>query len=150
MKLSTCFIPPLSLTAVVGLAMAAHAAASLTVPSSTPASTAIAPTISAAKPPAAAPVAATNPATNVITIPISTFLMPRSPQEGRDPFFPTSMRPYATATVVASTNFLGPMVAVDLRLKGFSGPPERRLAIINNHTFEAGEEADVMSGNNKV
>ena len=29
-----------------------------------------------------------------------------------------------------------------LVLKGISGPPDHRLAIINNHTFGVGDEAD--------
>jgi hypothetical protein len=32
---------------------------------------------------------------------------------------------------------------VELRLQGISGPPERRLAIINTRTFAAGEEEEV-------
>ena len=37
-----------------------------------------------------------------------------------------------------------------LVLKGITGPPERRIALINNLTFVKGEENDVKAGNGKV
>jgi hypothetical protein len=33
-----------------------------------------------------------------------------------------------------------------LRLAGISGPPDRRFAIINGKTFQAGEEGEVKAG----
>ena len=63
------------------------------------------------------------------------------PDFGRDPFFPTSIRRgKATPTnpiVEPVANFR------DLVLKGISSNKEKRLAIINNKTFEAGEEAEL-------
>ncbi len=43
-----------------------------------------------------------------------------------------------------------PVVVVDLDLKGISGAANRRLAIINNRTFEAGEEGEVASSSGHV
>ena len=41
------------------------------------------------------------------------------------------------------TNQIAAPIVADLRLNGISGPPDHRLAIINNKTFDAGEEAEV-------
>jgi len=70
-----------------------------------------------------------------------------TPGVGKDPFFPTSTRRGApkTTTVVDVTP-----VAPLLSLKGISGPRNHRLAIINNKTFETGEEGDVRSGSQIV
>jgi hypothetical protein len=76
----------------------------------------------------------------------SVFIMPKGKQEGVDPFFPRSNRPYfGTPVPVAPTNPEPVTVAVELRLKAISGLPEHRLALINNHTFEAGEEGEVVT-----
>jgi hypothetical protein len=75
----------------------------------------------------------------------SVFAQPASPSEGRDPFFPESQRPYQS-TVVATH-------AVEitvLTIKGISGMPGHRMAIINNHTFGAGDEGDVLTSNGRV
>lgn len=58
---------------------------------------------------------------------------------GRDPFFPNSQRrlgPVQTNTVVDVN-------VSNLSLKGVSGTTDKRLAIINNRTFEVGEEGDL-------
>ena len=78
----------------------------------------------------------------------SVFLSnPKGPQEGVDPFFPRSKRPYfgTPVPIVAPTNVEPVVVAVDLKLKAISGLPEHRLALINNHTFEAGEEGEIAT-----
>ena len=68
----------------------------------------------------------------------SIFIMPTSPKEGHDPFFPQSTRPYGTSTVPA------PKVEwTALKLVGISGSAEHRLVIINNNTFAEGDEQDV-------
>jgi hypothetical protein len=59
---------------------------------------------------------------------------------GRDPFYPNSTRrkslePVPSEPVVVNFG--------NLALKGVSGTAERRLAIINNKTFEVGEEAEL-------
>ena len=76
----------------------------------------------------------------------SDFVMPSNPKEGRDPFFPDSTRPYATA---AASN---PKVAdvTSLKLLGFSGEVPHRFVIINNHTFAAGDEGDVTTPNGRI
>jgi len=76
----------------------------------------------------------------------SVFIMPKGKPEGVDPFFPRSNRPYfGTPLPVAPTNPEPVAVAVELKLKAISGLPEHRLALINNHTFEAGEEGEVVT-----
>ena len=76
--------------------------------------------------------------------------MPTTPQEGKDPFFPRSLHPYAS--VVPKTKSAAPYVpqVVDLRLGGISGTGDHRLAIINGQTLELGEEGEVRSGTGRV
>jgi len=76
----------------------------------------------------------------------SMFILPANPKEGRDPFFPDSPRPYEAA---AAAN---PRVAdiTSLALRGFSGPLDHRLVIINNHTFAAGDEGDVITSVGRI
>jgi hypothetical protein len=106
-------------------------------------------------PVAAAPVAApaaTPAATHVAQLVTpevtlrSVFVLPANPKEGRDPFFPASTRPYEDA---ASKNpVAGDLTA--LVLKGFSGTPDHRLAVINNHTFGVGDEGDVLTPHSRI
>src|SRR6185369_13927263 len=58
----------------------------------------------------------------------SVFIMPKGKQDGVDPFFPRSNRPYygTPVPVVAPTNPEPVAVAVDLKLKAISGLPEHR------------------------
>ncbi len=100
---------------------------------------------------AAAPAASQNKpasATNRIAavaapeIPKSVFTLPNKPEEGKDPFFPKSMRPYAHAPTTTNA----PVQAVSLVLNGITGPP-RRTAMINGRTLEAGEDAEVKDHN---
>ena len=76
-------------------------------------------------------------------IPQSLFIIPTTPQEGKDPFFPGSTRIFND--VVVKTNLQPAAVVVELKLNGISGAADHRLAIINNHTFETGEEGEVVS-----
>jgi hypothetical protein len=65
---------------------------------------------------------------------------------GKDPFFPNRVLvPVAKAPSpkAADTSRL-------LQLKGFSGAVNRRLAIINNQTFEVGEEREVTTSGGKI
>src|SRR5678815_3604411 len=81
-------------------------------------------------------------ATNVLQ---SVFIMPKGKQDGVDPFFPRSNRPYF-GTPLPTVPPPDPVtVAVDLKSKAISGLPEHRLALINNHTFEAGEEGEIVT-----
>jgi len=101
-----------------------------------------------AKPTNPAPANA-KPAPAEAPVPQSVFIIPRNPQEGRDPFFPLSTSVYTRyGAVAAQTNRVA--VVADLKLQGFSGPNEHRLAIINNRTFEVSEEADVSTSSGRV
>jgi hypothetical protein len=94
-------------------------------------------------PVAAAPVA--KPAAPEV-VSRSVFVIPTSPKDGRDPFFPNSTRPYET--VSAARPHAGDVSS--LVLKGISGPPERRLVIINNHTFGVGDEQDLPTPQGRI
>ncbi len=94
-------------------------------------------------PVAAAPV--TQPPTPEV-VSRSVFVIPTNPKEGRDPYFPNSNRPYDSATA-------GQVHVADvssLVLKGVSGPPDHRLAIINNHTFAEGDEQDLVTSQGRI
>jgi hypothetical protein len=90
----------------------------------------------AAKSRAAAPAAVTN------TIPQSVFIIPSVPGNARDPFFPDRIIQAHTAKAVASTKSR-PTGASCLVLKGLSGVPENRLAMINGRTMGRGEDAEI-------
>jgi hypothetical protein len=93
--------------------------------------------------PAAAPVV---PPAEPEVMPRSVFVLPTNPSEGRDPFFPGSTRPYEAAT--AARPQAGDVSS--LMLKGISGPPNRRLVIINNHTFGVGDEEDLVTPQGRI
>lgn len=79
----------------------------------------------------------------------SVFIMPTSPKQGRDPFFPESTRVYDQMLAATRTNTV--VELPPLSVPGISGTPGHLLAIINNHTFAAGDEGDVLtSAGNKV
>jgi hypothetical protein len=100
----------------------------------------------------AAPVALTNAepvtaATNLMqTAPRSVFTQPSNPKEGCDPFFPYSVRPYATAVAPS-----GPVTDLSsVTMNGISGSTEHRLVIINNVTFAVGDEAEVFTSQGRI
>ena len=105
-------------------------------------------------PPAAAAAqatAATNAAPAEPLIPLSVFVNPATPQEGRDPFFPQSTRRLKAQQLSATSTNIAPSVAIaELELKGISGSAGHLLAIINNRTFETGEEGTVASNVGRV
>ena len=72
---------------------------------------------------------------------ISIFVYPNNSSEGRDPFFPDSTRVYASNPENVAR---GPSLT-DLTVKSILGTPPRVFAIINNHTFGAGDEGDVIT-----
>ncbi|MCI0745273.1 MAG: hypothetical protein L0Y58_07700 [Verrucomicrobia subdivision 3 bacterium] len=77
--------------------------------------------------------AAPTPAPQPVDPPRSVFTV------GRDPFYPNSTRvPKAQIVPVVV-----PVNIVKLSLNGLSGTKDKRLAIINNRTFEVGEEAEM-------
>lgn len=65
--------------------------------------------------------------------------------KGRDPFFPNSIREAAEPTEGGESQ-----PSIILVLKGISGAPSRRFAIINNHTFVVGEESEVITAGGRV
>ncbi|MGH7993732.1 MAG: hypothetical protein ACREDQ_09465 [Limisphaerales bacterium] len=97
-----------------------------------------------ASPLLAAPATQSQPAkTNALR---SVFILPANPGEGRDPFFPRSNRPYESSTTV--TNNVVEITA--LVVKGVSGSADRRLVIINNVTFAAGDTATVPTDQGRI
>lgn len=92
--------------------------------------------------------AATNASAQVaIVIPTSEFIIPASPAEGRDPFFPNSIR---TTRTVVTTNKVAKAAPVKLVLQGISGTEAKRFALINGRTFVVGEEAGITVGNTRI
>jgi hypothetical protein len=90
-------------------------------------------------PVAAAPVAQP-PAPEVVSR--STFVVPTNPKDGHDPFFPNSTRLYETVSAAVQPH-VGDVSS--LVLKGISGPPDHRLAIINKRTLGVGDEANLVT-----
>ena len=78
--------------------------------------------------------------------PVSAFVMPTGPQEGRDPFFPESTRPYEDAIVVKPHA----VETVSFVIKGESVEHGHAMVIINNHTFAVGDEGDVLTPSGRV
>jgi len=90
--------------------------------------------------------AATNAPTVVaeVEIPKSVFNYPRSPKEGRNPFFPESR---SAIEAPKPKSAIDPLVFV---LNGITSPP-RPTAMINGRTFEPGECGEVkMQGGSKT
>ncbi len=116
-------------------AAAALAAASIAIgaPASTPAQ----------KPAAQVPI-------SQIAIPQAVFVMPNNPGEGKDPFYPKSAYPYGHPQIVPQTSTVPQIVHAELKLQGFSGPPEKPLAIINGKTLGLGEEGEVNTPSGKI
>lgn len=81
-----------------------------------------------------------------LPVPKSNFTVPAKPQDGHDPFFPTSDRLFAvkTSRPVSSSN------SSAIVWNGISGSQGRRFAMINGHTFAEGEEAMVSTATGRV
>jgi hypothetical protein len=77
----------------------------------------------------------------------SVFILPASPAEGRDPFFPESTRAIEAA---AAANQSHTVEITSLKVPGISGTPGHFLAIINTHTFAVGEEGDLKTAGGSV
>jgi hypothetical protein len=71
----------------------------------------------------------------------SVFDIPSNASQGRDPFFPASMRVF---TSVPQSQMQAPALT-ELTLKSILGTPPHVYAIINNHTFASGDDEDVMT-----
>jgi hypothetical protein len=76
-------------------------------------------------------------------IPLSVFEVNLA--AGKDPFFPRSGR-----RVIEVSSASESQAATALMLQGFSGSANRRLAIINNHTFAAGDEGEVVTAAGRI
>ena len=76
----------------------------------------------------------------------SVFTMPSGPGDGRDPFFPNSMRPYAERM----SHTRHPVELTSLKIKGVSQIGGQLYIIINNHTFGAGDEGDVITPEGRI
>ncbi len=73
----------------------------------------------------------------------SVFVMPGSPKDGRDPFFPNSTRPYESSPSAKNVdNTLLHTLKIGSIMDGGVG---RVFAVINNHTFAPGEEGSVIT-----
>jgi hypothetical protein len=85
-----------------------------------------------------------NPASGEFKPVASVFTLPASAKEGRDPFFPRSLRPYESAQPVSRPGATNVAPVIELAVGGVSGSAERPLVIINNVTFGVNDESDVM------
>ncbi len=75
--------------------------------------------------------------------PKSVFILPTKPEEGRDPFFPNSTRPYQEAQALHPVNVpVVPTLKVETILVNQDG---KAFAVINDQTFAAGDEGDVIT-----
>ena len=87
-------------------------------------------------------VAPTNAAPAVVKIPESTFTQPSGPRDGRDPFFPDSIRPYSGGVVVSKA----PVPAVNVVLNGISAD----FIMVNGKTIAKGEQVEVATASGRV
>ena len=70
------------------------------------------------------------------------------PGAGKDPFFPKSTRRNQRTPDAAQVTPL--RILNSLFLKGISGTKDRKLALINNRTFEVGELGEFREGNQAI
>ena len=91
-----------------------------------------------------APATTTNAPATEIRIPKSEF--DDSLPNGKNPFFPRSQRQTATK-VSTNASRVAPSILV---LRGVSGSPERYIAVINNWSFSAGEEKEVVITGSRI
>lgn len=76
-------------------------------------------------------------------MPQSEFTLPANPREGRDPFFPNSMRPYEAVKEARAAK--GGVMPGELVVKGIIATKNGGLAIINNHPFGEDETGIVIT-----
>ena len=76
----------------------------------------------------------------------STFVIPTTPNEGRDPFFPESTRIYEL--MAAATPHV--VEVATLTIKGYSIINGHPMVIVNNHSFMIGDEGDVLTPGGRV
>lgn len=78
--------------------------------------------------------------------PVSVFVMPVGPRDGRDPFFPESTRPYEDAAPAKPHA----VETISFVITGHSVEHGEEMVIINNHTFAVGDEGDVLTPSGRV
>jgi hypothetical protein len=98
---------------------------------------------------AAATVASPEPSAEA-DIPKSVFV--DDPRSARDPFFPNSTRRKSKPVTQEPRNGTTPPAPqpVQLTLHAILVGQSKKLAQINNRNFEAGEEAEILAGNQKL
>jgi len=92
-------------------------------------------------------------ATNTFSIteqelPLSLFVSPTNQKEGRDPFFPNSMRPYPKKEVLRTTT-KAQDTEVNFSIKGISGVGSNGLVTFDGATLKEGEEGNVTTPTGK-
>src|SRR5688572_15397824 len=93
----------------------------------------------------------TNTPAKPLEVAKSTFAMPRTKNEGRDPFYPNSSYPYQeSGGKIRDGGTTRPATPVDLKLTGIGGTPDNRLCTINGRTFGKGEDGEMTVGGSKV
>jgi hypothetical protein len=87
-------------------------------------------------------------ATNLgpVEVPIPAAVFDLAAKPTKDPFFPLSLR----QPIQQATNATPAFSAAVFNLKGLSGSPGHRLALINNRTVAAGEDAEITTASGKV
>jgi len=86
---------------------------------------------------------------DAIEVPRSVFIIPSRAGDGRDPFFPLSRRMVVEAQPSKSGD-TPKSEPISLVLKGISRNDRNRFALINDKTFTAGEEREVVMNNSRV
>jgi hypothetical protein len=86
--------------------------------------------------------------TNSVDSPIPQAVFDITSSPVKDPFFPRSTR--LAVHTAAATNSAPTINSSAFSLKGLSGPPDQRLALINNRTVASGEDAEITTSSGKV
>jgi hypothetical protein len=90
------------------------------------------------------------PATNAAPAAIPQSVFVDEVQKGKDPFFPNSSRRQPVRPADGAVAITAPPSTSEFKLKGITGPANRRFALINNRDFEVGEKGSVYAGGKKV
>jgi hypothetical protein len=77
--------------------------------------------------------------------PMSAFIIPDNPKEGRDPFFPNSIRVYKDRPAAPGTTDVS-----SLHLQGISKSGNHVFVVINGETFAEGDESTVKTDTGKI
>jgi ABC-type uncharacterized transport system ATPase subunit len=76
---------------------------------------------------------------------MSAFIIPDNPKEGRDPFFPNSIRVYKDRPAAPGTTDVS-----SLHLQGISKSGNHVFVVINGETFAEGDESTVKTDTGKI